>query len=208
MVLGIYYNTNGFSMGVAGQFNSVKPIDVTTGSDGLKHITNELNNSLIGMGYFGYKKDKLYILVKGLVGQNMVNLTMFGGYGVKDYNTTTGAMTYTNYNNYTALFNIVYGKTVQFGLFTGIAGNMGTSDPLYNFTDSGAKIAGLLANIQNVYRVAPHISYNVKNLNFVLEYEMTSADYGSGTFNFDDGLYAEKVNATNNRLFLMVMYHF
>ncbi len=208
MVLGLYYNSNGLSLGVAGQYNAVKPIDVTTGSDGKSYTTNELNTSLIGMAYVGYSKNKLYILAKGLVGQNMVNLTMFGGYGVKDYNTTTGAMTYTNYNNYSALFNILYGKKFQVGLFTGISGNMGTSDPLYNFPESGAKIAGLLASIKNVYRVAPHIAYNIKNINLVLEYEMTSADYGSGTFNFDDGLYADKVNATNNRLFLMVMYHF
>lgn len=204
MVLGLYYNSNGFSTGVAGQFNAIKPIDVTDQN----FVTNELNTSLIGMGYIGYKSDKLYILAKGLIGQNMPNLTMFGGYGVKDYNTSTGEMTYTNYNNYSALFNIVYGKEVQVGLFTGILGNMGTSDELFNFEGSGARIAGMLTNIKTTYRVSPHISYNIKNLNFVAEYEMTTADYGSGNFNFSDGLYDDKVSATNNRVLLMVMYHF
>jgi hypothetical protein len=105
------------------------------------------------------------------------------------------------------LLNIVYGKKFQLGLMSGISNNMGTSDALYKF-EAGSQIAGILTNIQNLYRVAPHISYNIKNLNFVAEYEMTSADYGAGTFSFDDGLYSDKVNATNNRILLMVMYHF
>jgi len=203
MVLGLNYTTKSVTVGVAGQYNAVKPIDVTD----MNYVTSELNNSLAGMAFLGYKKDKLYILAKGLVGQNMVNLTMFGGYGVKDYNTTTGEMTYTNYNNYSALFNIVYGKKVQVGFFAGLSGNMGTSDALYNF-DGQPRIAGMLTNIKTTYRMSPQITYNVKNMSFTAEYEMTTADYGSGNFNFTDGLYDDKVSVTNNRLFLMVMYHF
>ncbi len=204
MVLGLNYTTKAFTLGVAGQYNAVKPIDVTD----MNYVTNELNNSFVGMAFMGYKKDKLYILAKGLVGQNMVNLTMFGGYGVKDYNTTTGEMTYTNYNNYSALFNIVYGKKVQVGMFAGLSGNMGTSDALYKFDDGKPKIAGMLTSIKSTYRASANLTYNVKNMSFTAEYEMTTADYGSGNFNFADGLYSDKVSATNNRLFLMVMYHF
>ncbi len=204
MVLGLYYNSGGFSTGLAGQYNAVKPIDITDKN----YVTNELNTSMIGMGYVGYRKNKLFVLAKGLVGQNMVNMCMLGGYGVKTYDTTTGEMTYTNYNNYTALFNIVYGQKVQVGLFTGIYGNMGTTDELYNFEGTGAKLACTLNNVKSVFRLSPHISYNIKNLNFFVEYEMTSADYGVGTFNFANGLYSDKENATNNRLLLMVMYNF
>jgi len=221
MVLGLNYTAKSVTVGIAGQFNSVKPIDVTSPINDTtttideskkKFITNELNNSFVGMAFIGYKKDKLYILAKGLVGQNMVNLTMFGGYGVKDYDTTTGEMTYTNYNNYSALFNIVYGKKVQVGFFAGISGNMGTSDPLYKFDDGEPRIAGMLTSfktfVKTTYRVSPQITYNVKNMSFTAQYEMTTADYGSGNFNFADGLHDDKVSATNNRLFLMVMYHF
>ncbi len=209
MVLGLYYTTKTFTTGIAGQFNAVKPIDVTQNPiTGEKYVTNELNKSFAGMAFLGYKKDKLYILAKGLVGQNMVNLTMFGGYGVKDFDYKTGAMTYTNYNNYSALFNIVYGKKVQIGLFTGISGNMGTSDPLYKFEDGKPKIAGMLTSIKNTYRVSPHLTYNIKNMSFIAEYEMTTAEYGGGTFNFADGLYSDKVSVTNNRLLLVLMYNF
>jgi hypothetical protein len=66
----------------------------------------------------------------------------------------------------------------------------------------------MLTTIKNVYRVSPSISYNVKNISFVAEYELTSAEYGKGNFNFTDGLYDDKVTATNNRILLMMMYHF
>jgi len=206
LVAGIYYNSNGLSLGVAGQFNAIQPIDITEGTEG-KFKTEELNTSMIGMGYVGYKKDKLFVLAKGIIGQNMANLLMTGGYGVKDYNEATGAMTYTNYTNYSSLFNIVYGAEYQFGFFAGISGNLGTSDALYNF-DGEAKTLGLMPNLKQVYRVAPYFAYNYKNLRFVAEYELDSADYGAGNFNFADGLYDSTVNAINHRFLLMLMYNF
>jgi len=203
LVAGLYYNSNGFSGGVAGQFNAIQPIDVTD----MNYKTDELNTSLAAMAYLGYKKDKLFILAKGLVGQNLVNMLIIGGYGVKDYNTTTGEMTYTNYTSYTSLFNLVYGTEYQFGFFAGVSGNLGTADELYNF-NGAAKTAGLVTNMQQCYRIAPYFAYNYKNLRFVVEYEFDSADYGTGTFDFSNGLYDDCVCATNNRLLLMVMYNF
>ncbi len=203
MVAGVYYNNSGFSLGLAGQFNAIKPIATTS----LGYVTNELNTSFSGMGYFGYKKDKLFVLLKGILGQNMVNMTMIGGYGVKDYNTTTGEMKYTNYTNYSALFNLVYGKKIQFGFFGGLAGNLGTADALYNF-DGSAKTVGLFPNMKALSRVAPSISFNVMSLKLSAEYEMTAAKYGTGNFNFADGLYDDHVTATNHRVLLVMMYNF
>ncbi len=216
MVAGLYYNANGFSGGIAGQFNAIKPIDIVSPEDnpdtdfdesGMKFQTNELNTSLAAMAYFGYKKDKLFILAKGLVGQNLVNMLIIGGYGVKDYNQNTGEMKYTNYTSYTSLLNMVYGTDVQIGFFAGLSGNLGTADELYNF-NGASKTKGLMTNMKQCYRIAPYIAYNHKNLRFVAEYEIDSADYGTGTFDFSDGLYDNTVNATNHRLLLMVMYNF
>ncbi len=222
LVAGLYYNSNGFSGGVAGQFNAIQPIDVVspleddpnTSVDETKLVykTDELNTSLAAMAYFGYKKDKLFILAKGLVGQNLANMLIIGGYGVTDYNEKTGEMKYTNYTSYTSLFNLVYGTKYQFGFFAGLSGNLGTADKLYEFEDGSAKTAGLVVSMKTsmkqCYRVAPYFAYNYKNFRFVAEYEIDSADYGTGNFDFSNGLYDNSVNATNNRLLLMVMYNF
>lgn len=203
LVAGINLSEGAVTAGIYGQFNAIQPIDKTS----MGYVTNELNTSLVGMAYMAYKKNKLYVLVKGLYGQNMANMLMLGGYGAKTFNTSTGEMTYTNYNNYSTFFNLVYGQKVQLGLFGGISGNLGTTDALYDF-DGSAKIAGLATSIQSMSRATTYLAYNIKNLRFVAEYEMTSADWGAGNFDFSDGLYDETNNATNHRLLLMVMYNF
>uniref|UniRef100_UPI003217ACA4 hypothetical protein n=1 Tax=uncultured Draconibacterium sp. TaxID=1573823 RepID=UPI003217ACA4 len=206
LVAGLYYNSNGVSLGLAGQFNAIKPIDVTEGANG-KFQTNELNTSYAVMSYAGYKKDKWFFLVKEMVGQNLANMLMMGGYGVKTFDEATGGMTYTNYTTSSTLLNVVYGTKHQIGFFGGISKNFGTSDELYNF-DGEARTAGLVPTMKQVYRIAPYWAYNFKNLRFVAEYEIDSADYGTGTFDFSDGLYDDTLNATNHRILLMLTYNF
>jgi hypothetical protein len=206
LVAGLYYNSGGISLGVAGQFNAIKPIDITEGSGG-KFKSDELNTSYAVMTYIGYKKDKWFFLLKEMVGQNLANMLMIGGYGAKTFDAVTGGMTYTNYTTANTLVNIVYGTTFQAGLFAGISNNYGTTDALCE-VNGAAKTAGLMPAMKQVYRVAPYFAYNYKNLRFVAEYEMDSADYGTGNFNFSDGLYDDTVNATNHRILLMLTYNF
>ena len=212
MVLGLNYNSEKMTAGIAGQFNAIKPINITDKD----YPTDKLNTSFASMAFWGYNSGKLYILAKGIIGQNMANMTIIGGYGVKDYNEVTGEMTYTNYTSYSTFFNIVYGEKIQLGLFAGVSGNMGTGDALYNFenttttlpvTDNACTL-GLMPSMKNVYRIAPHVTYKNKNLNFIAEYEMTAANYGIGNFDFEDGLYDSTVKAINHRLMLTVMFLF
>ncbi|WP_297087623.1 hypothetical protein [uncultured Draconibacterium sp.] len=206
LVAGLYYNNDGMSLGLAGQFNAIKPIDVTEGTAG-KYKSDELNTSYAVMSYIGYRKDKWFFLLKELVGQNLTNMLMIGGYGVKSYDAATGAMTYTNYTTSSTLVNVVYGTKHQLGFFAGMTNNFGTKDALHNF-DGAAQTKGLMPTMKQVYRVAPYFAYNYKNLRFVAEYEIDSADYGTGTFDFSDGLYDDTVTATNHRILLMLTYNF
>ena len=118
-----------------------------------------------------------------------------------------GGMTYTNYTTSSTLVNVVYGTQKQLGFFAGLTTNFGTKDALYNF-DGAAQTKGLMPTMKQVFRIAPYYAYNYKNLRFVAEYEIDSADYGTGTFDFSDGLYDDTVNATNHRILLMLTYNF
>ena len=120
-------------------------------------------------------------------------------------------MTYTPYNSLTSFINMVYGKKYQVGLFVGYMKNLGTADALYNFGSSSSPAVvtpGLVPQIASIYRVAPHFALNVSKLRFVLEYELTSAKFGTGNININDGLYASGIDATNHRAQLMLMYSF
>jgi hypothetical protein len=118
-------------------YNQIKPRMLITetlvdGKDASK-IADEFLGSNAFMAYGRYKKDKLTLLLKGYIGDNMQHLTLPGGYGVASFDSTSGKETYTSYKTYTAAFNLVYGQKWQVGLFAGYGGNLGTNDALYNF---------------------------------------------------------------------------
>jgi hypothetical protein len=79
---------------------------------------------------------------------------------------------------------------------------------LFNDGSNKAKTYGLMQNVKGIFRVSPSISLNLSKIRLVAEYELTTADYGVGAINFENGLYADTHKTTNNRLNLMMMYLF
>ncbi len=207
LVLSAEYKKNGLTLGAGAEMKRIKPCLTTIGTEG-RFKSDEFLTSTGFMTYLKYKSDKFMLTAKGYYGQNMTHLTFLGGYGVATKDEATGAETYTNYNNYTSLLSMEYGKKWQAGLMLGYGGNLGTSDPLYNDGSGKAKVAGLLPNVMDIARVSPHVALNVSKIRLVGEYEMTTANYGVGTFDFSDGLYAGKHLAVNHRFEIMMMYCF
>lgn len=203
MVFGAKYQSDNLVAGVAGQYNAILPIDRTSGTQGT-YVSKQLNTSTAAMAYVQYKTPKLKILAKSIYGQNLAHLSMLGGYGVHSVDEATGAHTYTNYTHYTAMLNIVYGKTHQVGMFAATGKNMGTNASIV----SKELTAGTLTGIQDLYRVSLHYAYNVKNFRFVGEWEHTAAAYGTGDINVSNGLYNTAEQVANNRLIFVMMYMF
>lgn len=200
------------TLGAGVEYNRIKPRMMITGtaSDNTKvsSLANEFVNSAAFMGYGRYKKDKLTVLLKGFYGDNMSHLTLPGGYGVATFDALTGKETYTSYRTYTSLLNIVYGQKWQGGLFLGYGGNLGTSKALYNYGSGVAKTYGLFQSVQTMYRIAPHISLNLPKFRLIAEYEMTSANYGTGNIDLSNGLYSTTKQTVNNRIILVMTHYF
>jgi hypothetical protein len=206
-VLSFEYNKKGLTLGAGYDFNRIKPRVSTSGSDTKTYNTSECLNSNSWMAYGKYAKGKLMMLLKGYYGQNMAHLTMVGGYGVATYNSQTGYETYTNYNSYSTLFNITYGSKWKPGLLIGYLKNLGSADPLAN-KGGKADVWGCGTNIMNMSRFSPSISYSVPKFLLTAELERTTAAYGVGQFNFDNGLYADTHSVTNNGVRLIMTYYF
>ena len=210
MVGNIEMNNGGCTLGAGVSLKYILPTLYTVGSAG-KYVSNEMVQSTSFVGYGQYVKKMFTIRAKAVLGQNMTHLCIPGGYGIKTLDKTKGALTYTPYNSFTSFINAVYGKKYQVGFFGGYMRNLGTADALYNFGSSAAPTVitpGLLPNVVSIYRVAPHFAMNISKIRFVAEYELTSAEYGTGNIDLNDGLYATSVNATNHRILLMLMYSF
>jgi hypothetical protein len=203
LVLSAEWTKKSITLGAGVDYNRIKPRMMTTDTSKVGSIANEYLSSTAFMVYGRYKKDKLTILLKGYYGDNMQNLTLPGGYGVATRDAATQKETYTSYTTYTSALNIVYGQKWQIGLFAGYGGNLGTKEKLCD-----PKTYGLFNNMQTMYRVAPHISLNLPKFRLVAEYERTSANYGTGTMNLNDGLFATSKSATNNRVIVVMTQYF
>ncbi len=198
---------NRWNFALGGEVKRIQPRFKTVGATGDIYRSDEYLTSYSSSLMLRYKSEKLMFTARSFYGQNMTHLTMLGGYAVATRNEETGAETYTNINNVTALVNVVYGVKWQVGAFGGYGKNLGTSDAVYN--NGGAMItAGLLPNVMSHWRSSAHVAYNISNMRFVLEYELTEADYGVSGIDFSTGLYSDTHSTLNNRVVLSMVYTF
>ena len=206
MIASAEYQSKRLTLGAGTSLKRIKPKMMVSGESG-DFVSSSFLTSTSIMSYAKFKTNLLSITTKAYYGQNMTHLTMLGGYGISAKDIGSGEETYTNYNSFSSLLNVVYGKKWQAGLLLAYAENLGTTDPLV-VGQIKEVTAGLLANVQNHYRIAPHIALNISKIRLVGEYEITSANFGTGNFNYTDGLYSQKHKATNNRFEIMMMYFF
>jgi hypothetical protein len=158
--------------GVGLDYKMIKPAD-------------EKLKSVSGVIYSQYIKDKFQVKAKAYWAQNMTDHLMLSGYGVSGSNDATGNTAFANFNVVSSWLNVVYGSKWQAGVFVGLSQNLGTTKNLtlnaaekytvYGFgTYNDTQIL-----LDRLYRVTPHISYNLPNMKFGIEYDLTSAMYGT-----------------------------
>jgi len=198
LFIGLENKTTHWTTGLGADYKTIK---LTTGKI----------SSTSAMAYAQYTNNKLTVKAKTVFGQNLSDQLMIGGYGVSAVNSTTNDTTYTNLNTANAWLNVVYGSTIQVGILCGYSQNLGTNTDLL-LTSSGKYLSygyGFNAKPQSImnqlYRIAPHVSYNLPNLKFALEYDLTSASYGTIQSN---GLGTNLTNVFNHRALASVSYIF
>ena len=172
-------------------------------------INNVRFNSGAAVAYTGYTNKKFQVRAKTVLGQNMSEYIMIGGYGISVDATTTKA-DYTNFNTSTSWLSVAYGSKVQVGIYGGLSQNLGTNKNLLiekdKLTAYGYGFYGenqLL--LDQLYRVAPHITYNLQNFKLGCEYEYTAAKYGTIQV---DGSVINPVNVENHRVSATISYIF
>ncbi len=207
LVLSGEWTNKSVTLGGGAELKRIKPRLMITGTEGNSKSGQYLTSTAF-MAYARYKTEKLTLLAKSFMGGNMSHMVMPGGYGVATYDEATGKETYTCYRTCNNSFNLVYGQKWQLGLFAGYGFNMGTKNALWDPGTGKAKTYGSFLNMQTMYRVAPHVSLNLKGFRLIAEYERTTANYGIGTINLSDGLFDSTHKATNNRIILVMSQYF
>lgn len=145
---------------------------------------------------------KWQVKAKTIYGGNMSHLLLLSGFGLSNQ-TVDGAYVWTNLKNSTSWLDVVYGRTWKFGLFLGYMKNLGSEDPL--LTQSSTYVFGF-NNLDYAYRIAPMVCYDLKHWSFGVEFERTTAAYG--TLNLKSGKADNSHEVTNNRVVAILMYYF
>lgn len=195
--IGFDYKSNGFLAGVGVDGKSLK-------------INNVRFNSGAAVAYFGYKQKKFQLRAKSIIGQNLSEYLMIGGYGLS-MDATTNKADYTNFNTSTSWISLAYGSKVQVGIYGGLIKNLGTNKALQSNADSKFTVYGygfypdLQQQMDQLYRVAPHLTYNLPHFRIGFEYEFTAATYGNIKAN---GTVDNRYSINNQRAMATLSYIF
>lgn len=171
-------------------------------------IKHQYNTSASAQAYTQFVDKKLQIKAKATYGENLSDHMMIGGYGVSGKDTTRNEATFTNFNTFTSWLNVIYGSKMQVGIFAGITQNLGTTKNLIlnsgKFTAYGYGLYDQQLT-DRLYRIAPHVTYNLSNIRLGVEYELTSAKYGTIKTN---GRVANPYSVNNHRAMATISYIF
>lgn len=172
---------------------------------------NETLTSVTPTAYFQYTEGLFALKFRSMIAQNTSHLNQLVGYGISGVN-PDGSWNYTPMQASISYLNFAYGKTVRADLFFGYMQNLGSTQDLTKEATGNYMIfsKGNYTNIQNMWRIAPSISYNTKAFNIGLEYELTAVGYGNkGTMNANGTFDAENVhNVMGHRICALVKYNF
>ncbi len=204
-VVNVAYKTPAFQTGIVGSVKSIKPRLYTmsdyTVANGPKYKTDEKLTTYAAQAYAQYQTGGWVFKAQATYAQNTTESLMIGGYAVSATDPTTGHEQYTptQYMNYWV--NVDYGKKWQVGLFAGYLNSLGTLD---NVTGAWYARAN---DIKYMYRISPHVFYNVNNWQFAAEFEYTVAAFGR-VENNNKAKIVDASEVANLRTNLLVCFYF
>ncbi|NCC10548.1 MAG: hypothetical protein EOM31_08605 [Bacteroidia bacterium] len=172
---GIDYIRGHFQAGVGVEFLSIKP-RLNAQSNNKLYQVNERVNALSYEAHAQYTPGKWFIAGKSVLGSNLTQTCMLGGFAVKAVEGNGVEQSYTPITFSSSWINVVYGKQWRPGLFIGYAKNLGTA------TDtevSTFQAYGTGLHIDQLTTVGGELSYVLPHWSFGLEYTLSSAAYGT-----------------------------
>ncbi len=178
---------------------------------GVVHEVSESLQSLTPTLYAQYADDLLSIKFRTLLAQNTSHLNQLVGYAVSAVN-PDGSWDYTPLRATISYLNLSYGKKYRANLFLGYAKNLGAAIDLHDFGSAQyliyTKGGDQFTHLDDIWRICPGISYNVKAFNLGLEYELTGVHYGdldSRAAILDND---NRHSVLNHRICALVKYNF
>jgi hypothetical protein len=167
------------------------------------------NASVNGITYMGFARAVLQpvtIKAQYLMGQNVNDLLMIGGYGISQVtDQERGLVEYAPLRTNALWLDMhTNGQAFQFGIFFGMSENLGATKDLV----AGSSTTGLGTDIQSLYRVSPRFIFNSGKARFAFECEYTGAKFGSVNTTENSKGIPVNVQAVSNLRLLLGVYLF
>jgi hypothetical protein len=162
-------------------------------------ISHAVVNSWAGVAYYKMTYGKFGFKLKGIMGQNLSECSMLGGYALRTNDTAERVNLYTPTNHLSAWTQFCYGKKYQAYLFAGYSKNLGTTHTNVGlYYGRGKDIAWL-------YRITPGVSCLFEKFQVTFEAEYTVAAYGTPD---NHGFVKDPKAVADLRPLLVLLYHF
>ena len=203
--VGADYKNGGFLIGAGIEMLSMKPRKEAIGGNGKRFKVDERITTLSYEAHMKYTNKDWFIGAKSVLGSNLTQASGLGGFGIESIDERTGEQKYTPIRVSSSWFNLVYGKKWKPGIFVGYAKNLGTSDELYA-PNGKAQLYGTGTNLDQLVTAGAELTYNVPHWKIGVEYNFSSAWYGS--LDKSDGTIIDTHSVSNNRLVATVLFMF
>ena len=211
---GAEFNNGGFTAKLGVDMLNIKPRTIDEASQ--KKVSDRLM-VVSPCAYLKYSTGAFSISAQSVLAESGEHLNFISGYGVSKINEDQ-SREYTPMRSSVSNLSLKYGKKLQFMTMVGYIKLLGTKDPLYGEDGLTGKEfyyfnSALGSNLNQMYRITPTIAYNWSKLTLALEYNLSSAQYGTykeeGKVNSSNGLVTEGLHwVTNHRVVLMLKYAF
>jgi len=191
-------------VGLGGEYKSIMPNRYFIDGSGVKQVNKNILRTPALMVYGTWTSKLWNISAKGILGQNLTEMFIIGGYAITPDNK------YIANNSMTSFVQFNYGIKHQLGLFGGFSKNFGPSKDLptgSNYYGLGVDKANTASEkiIGDVYRVTPTYSYNLKNWKLGVELEYTNAAWGVRSAT---GSIINTERVSNSRIYAILAYTF
>lgn len=202
---GIDYKTKNWIVGGGIELLSLKPRTSSTVNDKITNSENtyKVDERITSLSYeihMKYINEDWFVGAKSLLGSNLTQTSMIGGFGPKKIDERTGEQEYTSMRNSSSWINVVYGKKWKPGIFIGYAKNLGTNEALLE------KPYGTGIDLDQLLTAGAELTYNIPHWKFGVEYTLNSAWYGN--LNMSDGRVNNTHIVSNNRIVAVAMFMF
>ncbi len=204
------HSNDNFIFGASASYKILRPLLTTNriNSEGKPYSNENTIGSYTTQAFMKYQSNPFKIKLECVYGQNLANMTMLGGYGVKSYDDSTGVMDYTNNNIISAWvdFNYQISENVSVNLFGGYTKNLGFDDNLAK-VGSNFAVFSRAPEADNIIRISPYVRWSIGMVQIAAELEYTSVTFGTPVY-LNEGIVAETHNIANLRSLLAVYMMF